>query len=128
MTDQIPAETIRAARAELKAREERLKMRSDALFLHNPRKAPAKSVLFVAAWVSMLKVTMGLTGRGYRNAYAGITLPNAVSLALHRAVGFQPIGTFPRIGYKLGAWRDVAWMHRPLGEGDVERAPGEVPR
>ena len=68
-----------------------------------------------------------LAALGYRNAYAGITLPNDPSLALHRALGFADIGVFPRIGYKFGAWCDVAWLHRPLGAGDPERAAQALP-
>lgn len=60
-----------------------------------------------------------LAAAGYCNAYAGIALPNDASVALHRAVGFVAIGTFPRVGFKFGQWRDVAWFHRPL------RAPEE---
>ncbi len=48
--------------------------------------------------------------QGLRIACAGITLPNEASIALHRALGFEPIGTYPAIGWKAGAWRDVAWM------------------
>jgi phosphinothricin acetyltransferase len=33
---------------------------------------------------------------------------------LHRSVGFEPIGVFRRVGYKFGAWHDVAWMQRCL--------------
>jgi phosphinothricin acetyltransferase len=46
---------------------------------------------------------------------AGLAVPNDASVALHRAVGFEPIGTYRRIGWKHGAWRDVLWMQRPLG-------------
>jgi phosphinothricin acetyltransferase len=59
-----------------------------------------------------------LTGRGYRTALAGITLPNPASEGLHRALGFETVGTYRRIGWKHGAWRDVVWMQRPLGAGD----------
>lgn len=55
-----------------------------------------------------------LVARGYANAYAGIVLPNERSVALHRAVGFVPIGVFPRVGWKFGTWHDVSWWHRPL--------------
>jgi len=48
-----------------------------------------------------------LVVQGYRNAYAGITLPNDASVALHTAVGFTPIGVYRGIGYKQGAWHDV---------------------
>jgi phosphinothricin acetyltransferase len=52
--------------------------------------------------------------RGYCNAYAGMTLPNDASAALHRSVGFEPIGVFRRVGWKFGTWHDVAWSQRRL--------------
>ncbi|HSS49761.1 MAG TPA: arsinothricin resistance N-acetyltransferase ArsN1 family B [Thermoanaerobaculia bacterium] len=55
-----------------------------------------------------------LTDKGFCNAYAGITLPNDGSVALHRSVGFEPIGVFKAIGRKYGKWHDVAWFQRPL--------------
>ena len=55
-----------------------------------------------------------LIARGYCNAYAGMTLPNDASVALHRSVGFEPIGVFRRVGYKFGRWHDVAWSQRRL--------------
>jgi phosphinothricin acetyltransferase len=55
-----------------------------------------------------------LAARGYCNAYAGMTLPNDASAALHRSVGFEPIGVFRRVGFKFGAWHDVAWAQRRL--------------
>ncbi len=58
-----------------------------------------------------------LAARGYRTAVAGMTLPNDASEALHRALGFEPIGVYRRIGWKHGAWHDVAWMQRRLADG-----------
>lgn len=55
-----------------------------------------------------------LTDQGFCNAYAGITLPNAGSIALHRSVGFDPIGIFKSVGWKFGRWHDVAWFQRAL--------------
>ena len=52
---------------------------------------------------------------GLRMACGGVTLPNAPSEALHRALGFETVGTYRRIGWKHGAWRDVTWFQRPLG-------------
>jgi L-amino acid N-acyltransferase YncA len=43
------------------------------------------------------------------NVYAGIALPNPASLRLHEAIGMRRIGVYEQVGYKLGAWRDVAW-------------------
>jgi phosphinothricin acetyltransferase len=59
-----------------------------------------------------------LATRGYRTAVAGMTLPNDASVGLHRAMGFEPVGTYRRIGWKHGAWHDVAWTQRPLATSD----------
>lgn len=59
-----------------------------------------------------------LAERGFRTAVAGMTLPNDASAGLHRAMGFEPVGTYRRIGWKDGAWHDVAWAQRPLGNGE----------
>lgn len=58
-----------------------------------------------------------LAALGYFNAYAGITQPNVASSRLHARMGFEHVGTFPRVGFKFGAWHDVAWWHRPLRDG-----------
>jgi L-amino acid N-acyltransferase YncA len=59
-----------------------------------------------------------LSARGFRVAIAGMTLPNEASVGFHRAMGFEPVGTYRRIGFKHGAWHDVAWTQRTLAEGD----------
>jgi phosphinothricin acetyltransferase len=59
-----------------------------------------------------------LTERGFRMAIAGMTLPNDASAGLHRAMGFEPVGTYRRIGFKHGAWHDVAWTQCVLASGD----------
>ncbi len=55
-----------------------------------------------------------LAAQGFVNAFAGIALPNAASVALHEAVGFEPLGVYRRVGFKLGAWHDVGWYQRLL--------------
>jgi phosphinothricin acetyltransferase len=57
-----------------------------------------------------------LADRGFRTAIAGMTLPNDASVGLHAALGFQPVGTYRRIGWKHGAWHDVAWVQRTIGD------------
>ncbi|HEY7048491.1 MAG TPA: GNAT family N-acetyltransferase [Jatrophihabitantaceae bacterium] len=65
-----------------------------------------------------------LADRGYRTLVAGMTLPNDASAGLHRAMGFEPIGTYRRIGWKNGTWHDVAWTQRVLTEaGDPPAEP-----
>jgi L-amino acid N-acyltransferase YncA len=55
-----------------------------------------------------------LADRGFRVAVAGMTLPNDASVGLHRAMGFEPVGTYRRIGWKHDAWHDVAFSQRIL--------------
>lgn len=64
-----------------------------------------------------------LGAQGYAQAFAGITLPNDPSLGLHRTLGFVPVGTYRRVGWKFGVWHDVAWLQRPLGDDDGPPAP-----
>ncbi len=59
-----------------------------------------------------------LSERGYRTAIGVMTLPNPASEALHRAMGFEPVGTLRRVGWKLGSWHDVAWAQRALALGE----------
>lgn len=55
-----------------------------------------------------------LAERGFTSAMAGITLPNDASVALHEGLGFERVAVYRNIGYKAGAWRDVAWFQCPL--------------
>ena len=45
---------------------------------------------------------------------AGISLPNAASVALHRKLGFVEIGVFPEVGRKFDRWIDVMFLQRTL--------------
>jgi phosphinothricin acetyltransferase len=60
-----------------------------------------------------------LAAQGFFNAFAGIALPNAASVALHEAVGFEPLGVYRRVGFKLGAWHDVGWWQLALRAHDA---------
>lgn len=42
---------------------------------------------------------------------------NAGSIALHRRMGFEMVGTLRSVGFKLGQWVDTVLMQRPLGPG-----------
>lgn len=57
-----------------------------------------------------------LAHQGYINVFAGMTLPNEKSEALHRSCGFEEIGIFRKIGYKNNQWHDVKWMQLAIGE------------
>ena len=55
-----------------------------------------------------------LRALGYVSAYAGITLPNDASVAVHQKLGFVPVARFPDVGFKHGSWHDVGWWHLAL--------------
>jgi L-amino acid N-acyltransferase YncA len=59
-----------------------------------------------------------LRAAGLWTLCAGITQPNEASNGLHAAFGFTPVGTYSRIGFKAGAWHDVAWMQLDLRPGE----------
>jgi phosphinothricin acetyltransferase len=64
-----------------------------------------------------------LASRGHRLLLAGVGLPNEASTGLHLALGFEPVGTYRRVGWKLGRWHDVAWFQRVLIDDDGPPAP-----
>lgn len=64
-----------------------------------------------------------LARQGVHAAYAGITLPNEKSVGLHEAMGFKPVGIYREVGFKQGAWRDVGWWQRVIGEGPPAGEP-----
>jgi len=52
----------------------------------------------------------------FYTAYAGITLPNPASIGLHESLGFERIGIYRHVGFKLGTWHDVGWWQSSLQE------------
>lgn len=61
-----------------------------------------------------LALLPSLVAAGFCQAFAGITLPNGPSIRLHEALGFREVGTYRKVGFKLGAWRDVGWWQFEL--------------
>lgn len=57
-----------------------------------------------------------LRRQGFVNAYAGIALPNPASVALHESIGMRRVALYERVGWKFGAWHDVAWYGMRLAE------------
>jgi phosphinothricin acetyltransferase len=55
-----------------------------------------------------------LAGEPIHRAYAGITLPNPASLALHRRFGFRDLGVYDEVGYKLGQYWSVQWLEKRM--------------
>lgn len=70
-----------------------------------------------------------LEAQGFHRAFAGVGLPNDASNALHRSCGFEPVGVFRAVGYKLGKWVDTMWWQRDLNRSEAPpeiRAFGEI--
>ena len=68
-----------------------------------------------------------LIDAGYCQAFAGIALPNAESVALHESLGFSPIGVYQNVGFKHGAWRDVGWWQKELQLPADPQPPTRIP-
>lgn len=62
--------------------------------------------------------------RGARQMLAVIgDATNLGSIAVHRACGFQPAGSFKAAGWKFERWLDVVLMQRGLGESGATAPP-----
>ncbi|NKC00805.1 MAG: GNAT family N-acetyltransferase [Pseudomonadales bacterium] len=46
--------------------------------------------------------------------YAGVTLPNEASIALHTRFGFENCGLFQEVGFKFEKFWDVQWLQKSL--------------
>lgn len=55
-----------------------------------------------------------LRTRGIHVAIGGAALPNEASVALHEKLGFEPVGTFRKVGFKHDRWVDVAYWQIEL--------------
>jgi phosphinothricin acetyltransferase len=58
-----------------------------------------------------------------QNLNACITTPNPESIGFHERFGYRTVGQFTQCGFKHGAWRDVVWMEKFLGDHAVPPKP-----
>jgi L-amino acid N-acyltransferase YncA len=54
--------------------------------------------------------------QGFMTAVGVVTVPNEKSEGLHASFGFERVGLMKNIGYKAGAWRNVADFLLNLGD------------
>jgi L-amino acid N-acyltransferase len=50
------------------------------------------------------------TAMGKHVMIAGIDADNAVSIGMHRSLGFASVGHFHEVGFKFGRWLDLVFM------------------
>jgi phosphinothricin acetyltransferase len=62
------------------------------------------------------------TDLGKHVMIAGIDADNAVSIGLHRSLGFDTVGHFHQVGFKFGRWLDLVFMQRILLQTGVALA------
>ena len=72
-----------------------------------------------------VELIAALREAGFCTLCAGITQPNEASNRLHESLGFAPVGTYERIGFKHGKWHDVLWLKLDLVEG-AGHVPGPL--
>lgn len=119
------ADRMAAARAWLVAEEHGAVVGYACATAFNPRAAYAASVstsVYLAdaargrgTGTALYRALLVLLPRlEVHRAFAGVTLPNPASRALHLRLGFTPVGVFPEAGHKLGRWRDVEWFSHTL--------------
>jgi L-amino acid N-acyltransferase YncA len=96
-----------------------------APFHHRPAYAPSVEVsVYVADGARgrgigkelLEALVRELRERGFVNALAGVALPNDASVRLFEWAGFEHVGTYEKIGLKLGAWHDVGWWQLRLSD------------
>ena len=68
-----------------------------------------------------------LAGEPIHRAYAGITLPNEASVALHRRFGFRDVGVYDEVGFKLGQYWSVLWLEKPMPLAGPPRQGSSIP-
>ena len=73
-----------------------------SIFVHSACRRRGVARALYAALFSILR------RQGYFNAFAGITQPNAASVRLHESLGFRQNALYEHVGFKCGAWHDVA--------------------
>lgn len=76
-----------------------------------------------AAMTAVLSI---LRLQGFHVVVAGVTPPNPASVALHRSLGFERVGQFEEVGWKLGAWQGVEFFQLELAPREAGRAPEPI--
>ena len=84
----------------------------DSIYLHPDAAGQGLGRQLLSALVVQAEAT------GVRKLIAVIgDSANAGSIAVHRSLGFTPVGTIAACGWKFGRWLDIVLMEKALGAG-----------
>lgn len=72
---------------------------------------------FYRALIEILKL------QNFQSVYGVVTLPNPASVKLHQKFGFRSVGHYEKAGYKCGAWHDVMFFEKHIGEHGSRPGP-----
>lgn len=73
------------------------------------------------------QLMLELRRRGFLVAYAVVSLPNDASVEFHERFGFAKLATFPRAGFKNGAWHDAGWWRYDIAPAFTPPDPLTIP-
>jgi L-amino acid N-acyltransferase len=80
----------------------------DSVYVHRDKRGAGIGRLLLGELVSVA------TSHGFHAVMARIVGGHAASLAVHRGLGFETVGTEREVGRKFGRWLDVVVMERLL--------------
>jgi phosphinothricin acetyltransferase len=80
----------------------------DSVYVRRDRQGEGHGTALLAGLLSVA------TAHGFHAVMARIVGGHDASIALHRALGFDPVGTEREVGRKFGKWLDVVLMQKIL--------------
>lgn len=89
----------------------------DSIYLHKNARGKGYGKLL------LVRLIEDVTAKGFRQMVAIIgDSANTGSIRVHKACGFEMVGTLKSVGWKHGKWVDSVYMQLALGEGDKSPA------
>ncbi|MBL1405170.1 MAG: GNAT family N-acetyltransferase [Hyphomicrobiales bacterium] len=84
----------------------------DSIYLHKDARGKGYGKLLLKALIE------DVTAKGFRQMVSIIgDSDNVGSIGLHKACGFEMVGTLKSVGWKHGKWVDSVYMQLALGKG-----------
>jgi phosphinothricin acetyltransferase len=80
----------------------------DSVYVHRDHQGKGVGKLLLGGLVELA------TAHGFHAVFARIVEGHAVSIGLHKSLGFELVGTEREVGRKFGRWLDVVVMQRLL--------------